>query len=72
MLKFHCFQRTFKTFVGTDNSSAMANTQGFRSTSEERRSIAYCSEKLSDGGQRCSTNDQELYAIARALKHWEH
>jgi hypothetical protein len=40
--------------------------------SQDKRPIAFFSEKLSDARQKWSTYDQEFYAIVRALKHWEH
>ena len=38
--------------------------------SQERRPIAYFSEKLNDAKQKCSTYDKEFYVIIRALWHW--
>uniref|UniRef100_A0A6N2KHU6 RNA-directed DNA polymerase n=1 Tax=Salix viminalis TaxID=40686 RepID=A0A6N2KHU6_SALVM len=40
--------------------------------SQERRPVAFFSEKLSEARQKWSTYDQEFYAVVRALKHWEH
>ncbi|KAJ9562556.1 LOW QUALITY PROTEIN: hypothetical protein OSB04_007716 [Centaurea solstitialis] len=40
--------------------------------SQEKRPIAFFSEKLSDARQKWSTYDQEFYAVFRALKQWEH
>ncbi|XP_024156009.1 uncharacterized protein LOC112163992 [Rosa chinensis] len=40
--------------------------------SQERKPIAYFSEKLSEARQKWSTYDQEFYAMVRALKQWEH
>ena len=40
--------------------------------SQERRPVAFFSEKLSEARQKWSTYDQEFYAVFRALKHWEH
>ncbi|WVZ70559.1 LOW QUALITY PROTEIN: hypothetical protein U9M48_019218 [Paspalum notatum var. saurae] len=39
--------------------------------SQERKPIAFFSEKLSDARQKWSTYQQELYAVFRALKTWE-
>nr|CAD1823400.1 unnamed protein product [Ananas comosus var. bracteatus] len=38
--------------------------------SQEKRSIAFFSEKLNDARARYSTYDLEFYAIVQALKHW--
>ncbi|XP_028085162.1 uncharacterized protein LOC114286240 [Camellia sinensis] len=40
--------------------------------SQEHKPVAFFSEKLSEARQKWSTNDQEFYAVVRALKHWEH
>ncbi|CAA7040802.1 unnamed protein product [Microthlaspi erraticum] len=40
--------------------------------SQEKRPIAFFSEKLSEARQRWSTYDQEFYAVFRALRQWEH
>ena len=40
--------------------------------SQEKRPIAFFSEKLSDSRQKWSTYDQEFYAVIRALREWEH
>ncbi|CAL8119850.1 unnamed protein product [Prunus armeniaca] len=40
--------------------------------SQDKRPIAFFSEKLSDARQKWSTYDQEFYAVVRALKQWEH
>ncbi|CAL8990790.1 unnamed protein product [Prunus brigantina] len=40
--------------------------------SQDKRPIAFFSEKLSDACQKWSTYDQEFYAVIRALKQWEH
>ena len=34
--------------------------------------VAFHSEKLNETRQKWSTYEQELYAVIRALKHWEH
>jgi len=39
--------------------------------SQERKPIAFFSEKLSEARQKWSTYQQELYAVFRALKTWE-
>jgi hypothetical protein len=39
---------------------------------QERKPIAYFSEKLSGPVLNYSTYDKELYAIARCLETWEH
>lgn len=39
--------------------------------SQERRPVAYFSEKLSEARQKWSTFQQELYAVVRALNTWE-
>ncbi|KAH9667915.1 Endonuclease [Citrus sinensis] len=38
--------------------------------SQERKSVAFFSEKLNDSRRKYSTYDKELYAICRALNHW--
>ena len=40
--------------------------------SQEKRPVAFFSEKLSDAHQKWSTYDKEFYSIVRALKTWEH
>ncbi|KAJ9554084.1 hypothetical protein OSB04_018129 [Centaurea solstitialis] len=40
--------------------------------SQEKRPVAFFSEKLSEARQKWSTYDQEFYAVFRALKQWEH
>ncbi|CAA7040805.1 unnamed protein product [Microthlaspi erraticum] len=40
--------------------------------SQEKRPVAFFSEKLSEARQRWSTYDQEFYAVFRALRQWEH
>ncbi|KAJ9550523.1 hypothetical protein OSB04_014568 [Centaurea solstitialis] len=40
--------------------------------SQEKRPVAYFSEKLSEARQKWSTYDQEFYAVVRALRQWEH
>ena len=39
---------------------------------QERRPIAYFSEKLTDAKMKYSTYDKELYTVVQALRHWEH
>ena len=39
--------------------------------SQDRRPIAFFSEKLSEARQKWSTYQQELYAVFRCLKTWE-
>ena len=40
--------------------------------SQEKRPVAFFSEKLSDVRQKWSTYDKEFYSIVHALKTWEH
>ncbi|XP_020409695.1 uncharacterized protein LOC109946426 [Prunus persica] len=40
--------------------------------SQDKRPVAFFSEKLSDARQKWSTYDQEFYAVVRALKQWKH
>ena len=40
--------------------------------SQEKRPVAYFSEKLSEARLKWSTYDVKFYAMVRALKHWEH
>lgn len=40
--------------------------------SQEKRPVAFFSEKLSDARRKWSTYDQEFYAVVRALRQWEH
>ncbi|PNX80633.1 retrotransposon protein, partial [Trifolium pratense] len=40
--------------------------------SQEKKPIAFFSEKLSEAQQKWSTYDQEFYAVVRALRQWEH
>ncbi|PON61866.1 hypothetical protein PanWU01x14_142840, partial [Parasponia andersonii] len=39
---------------------------------QEGKSIKFFSEKLSESRQHWSTYEQELYAVVRALKQWDH
>ncbi|KAD4982013.1 hypothetical protein E3N88_18684 [Mikania micrantha] len=39
---------------------------------QQGRPIAYFSENFNDAKRRYSTYDKELYAIIRALSHWQH
>lgn len=40
--------------------------------SQEKKPVAFFSEKLSDARRKWNIYDQEFYAIVRALKYWEH
>ncbi|OMO59689.1 Integrase, catalytic core [Corchorus capsularis] len=40
--------------------------------SQEKRPVAFFSEKLSDSRRKWSTYDKEFYSVVRALKMWEH
>ena len=40
--------------------------------SQEKRPLAFFSEKLNDAKRKYSTYDKEFYAIVRALEHWRH
>ena len=40
--------------------------------SQEKRLIAFFSEKLCEARRKWATYDKELYAVVRALKTWEH
>ena len=40
--------------------------------SQEKRPIAFFSEKLNEAKRKYSTYDKEFYAIVRALEHWRH
>ncbi|PKU84124.1 RNA-directed DNA polymerase [Dendrobium catenatum] len=40
--------------------------------SQDNRPIEFFSEKLSPARQKWTVYEQELYAVIRALKHWEH
>jgi len=40
--------------------------------SQEKKPIAFFSEKLSEARRKWSTYDQEFYAVFRALRQWEH
>ncbi|PNX58452.1 hypothetical protein L195_g050917, partial [Trifolium pratense] len=40
--------------------------------SQEKKPIAFFSEKLSKARRKWSTYDQEFYAVFRALRQWEH
>ena len=39
---------------------------------QEKRSIAYFSEKLNEAALNYPTYDKELYALVRALETWQH
>ena len=38
--------------------------------SQEKRPVAFFSEKLNDAKRKYSTYDKEFYVIVRALEHW--
>ena len=40
--------------------------------SQDKRSLAYFSEKLNEAKRKYSTYDKEFYALVRALEHWRH
>lgn len=40
--------------------------------SQDKRPVAFFSEKLSDARRKWVVYDQEFYAVVRDLKHWEH
>ena len=40
--------------------------------SQEKRPIAFFSEKVNDAKKKYSTYDKEFYAIIRALEYWHH
>jgi len=40
--------------------------------SQEKRPIAYFSDKLNEAKRRYSTYDKEFYALVRTLEHWRH
>jgi len=40
--------------------------------SQEKRPVAFFSEKLNDAKRKHSTYDKEFYTIVRALEHWRH
>jgi len=40
--------------------------------SEEKRPVAFFSEKLNEAKRKYSTYDKEFYAIFRAFEHWRH
>ena len=40
--------------------------------SQEKRLVAFFSEKLNDAKRKYSAYEKEFYAIVRALEHWRH
>ena len=40
--------------------------------SQEKRQVAYFSEKLNEAKQNYSSYDKELYVVVQALKKWRH
>ena len=40
--------------------------------SQEKRPIAFFSEKMCEARRKWSSYDKEFYAVVRALKTWEH
>jgi len=40
--------------------------------SQEKRPLAYFSEKLNEAKTKYSTYDKEFYALVGALEHWRH
>ncbi|KAI0507593.1 hypothetical protein KFK09_013719 [Dendrobium nobile] len=66
VLAFPDFDKPFQ--VDTDASSIGVGAV----LSQEGKPIEYYSEKLSSTRQKWSAYEQELYAVVRALKQWEH
>lgn len=65
-LALHSFDKVFEV-------ECNASGVGFGAIlSQEKRLVAFFSEKLSDARQKWSTYDKEVYAVIRALKHWKH
>ncbi|PKU79208.1 RNA-directed DNA polymerase [Dendrobium catenatum] len=66
LLAFPDFNKPFQ--VDTDASAIGVGAV----LSQDGKPIEYFSEKLSSARQKWSAYEQELYAVVRALKQWEH
>ena len=58
--------------VDEEKVKAVKESPTTKSITEEKRSIAYFSEKLNEAALNYQTYDKELYALVRALETWQH
>jgi hypothetical protein len=58
--------------VDEENVKAVKEWPTTKSITEEKRSIAYFSEKLNGAALNYQTYDKELYALVGALETWQH
>ncbi|XP_010275023.1 PREDICTED: uncharacterized protein LOC104610208 [Nelumbo nucifera] len=73
--RFHGLATFYKRFIKNFSSIMAPITECLKNgavLSQEKRLIAFFSEKLCESRRKWSTYDKEFYDVVRALKTWEH